>query len=128
MFVLCTTLLYDSTAATRTLKLSTTLMSISCRTVWFLFWRCPLLSKDCFHKLYISGTPSENSQTDWDLGNRMARAYLFDAKWVCLMGSYAWGVQVFCSRNEVVPYFSNRTLEYLRHNFPLGQTRFASNR
>ena len=25
---------------------------------------------------------------------------------------------VFCSRNEVVPHFSNRTLEYLRHNFP----------
>ena len=30
MFVPCTTLLYDSTAATRTLKLSTTLLSISC--------------------------------------------------------------------------------------------------
>ena len=30
MFVPCTALLYDSTAATRTLKLSTTLLSISC--------------------------------------------------------------------------------------------------
>ena len=30
MFVTCITLLYDSTAATRTLKLSTTLLSISC--------------------------------------------------------------------------------------------------
>ena len=30
MFVPCTTLLYDSTAATRTLELSTTLLSISC--------------------------------------------------------------------------------------------------
>ena len=30
MFVLCTTLLYDSTAATRTLRLSTNLLSISC--------------------------------------------------------------------------------------------------
>ena len=30
MFVPCTVLLYDSTAATRTLKLSTTLLSISC--------------------------------------------------------------------------------------------------
>ena len=29
-FVPCTTLLYDNTAATRTLKLSTTLLSISC--------------------------------------------------------------------------------------------------
>ena len=25
---------------------------------------------------------------------------------------------MFCLRNEMVPYFSNRTLEYLRHNFP----------
>ena len=49
MFVPCTALLYDSTAATQTLKLSTTL---------------------------------------------------------------------FCSRNEIAPYFSNRTLEYLRHNLP----------
>ena len=31
MFVPCTALLYDNTAATRTLKLSTTLLSISCR-------------------------------------------------------------------------------------------------
>ena len=31
MFVPCTTLLYDSTAGTRTLKLSTTLLRISCR-------------------------------------------------------------------------------------------------
>ena len=30
MFVPCTALLYDSTAATQTLKLSTTLLSISC--------------------------------------------------------------------------------------------------
>ena len=32
MFVPCTALLYDSTAATQTLKLSTTLLSISCGT------------------------------------------------------------------------------------------------
>ena len=25
---------------------------------------------------------------------------------------------MFCSRNEMAPCFSNRTLEYLRHNFP----------
>ena len=34
------------------------------------------------------------------------------------MGSYARSIQVFCLRNEMVPYFLNRTLEYLRHNFP----------
>ena len=67
-------------------------------SIWFLFWRCPLLSVDCFHKLCLSDTPSENSQAGWDLGNRMARGYRFDVKWVCPMGSYAWGIQVFCSR------------------------------
>ena len=64
----------------------------------FLFWCCPLLSEDCFHKLGLSGTPSENSQVGWDLGNRMTRGYRFDVKWVCTMGSYVWGIQVFCSR------------------------------
>ena len=101
MFVPCTALLYDSTAATR-----------------ILFWWCPLLSVDCFHKLFLSGTPSENSQAGWDLENRMAWGYDFDAKWVCPMGSYVWGIQVFCSRNKAPSHFSNRTLEYLRHNFP----------
>ena len=55
----------------------------------FLFWWCPLMFAGCFHKLYLSGTPSENSQAGWDLGNRMARDYQFDAKWVYPMGSYA---------------------------------------
>ena len=59
----------------------------------------------------------KNSQVGWDLGNRMDRGYRFDAKWACPMGSYAWGIQVFCSRNEVTPHFSNRRLEYLRHNW-----------
>ena len=27
----------------------------------------------------------------------MARGYQFDVKWVCPMGSYVWGIQVFCS-------------------------------
>ena len=67
-------------------------------SIWFFFWWCPLLSVDCFHKLFLSGTPSENSQVGWDLWNRMASGYRFDAKWVCPMGSYAWGIQVFCSR------------------------------
>ena len=35
----------------------------------------------------------------------MVRGYCFDAKWVCPMGSYAWGIQVFCSRNEAPPHF-----------------------
>ena len=52
------------------------------------------------------------------LGNRMAKGYQFDTKWVCPMGSYAWDIQVFFSRNDVAPHFSNRTLEYPMHNFP----------
>ena len=62
--------------------------------------------------------PSENSHVGWDLGNRMARGYQFDAKWVCPMRSYAWGIQVFCSRNEASPHFSNKSFEYLTHNLP----------
>ena len=70
-------------------------------SVRFFFWWSPLLSVDCFHKLCLSGTPSENSQVCWDLGNRMAWGYRFDASWVCPMRSYAWGIQVFSLRNEV---------------------------
>ena len=93
MFVPCTALLYDSTAATRTLKLSTTLLSISSgiHLISLLLMSslvCGLFSKN----------PSGNSQAGWDLGNRMARGYRFDAKWVYPMGSYAWDIQVFCSR------------------------------
>ena len=33
--------------------------------------------------MFLSGTASENSQAGWDLGNRMATGYRFDAKWVC---------------------------------------------
>ena len=92
-------------------------------SVWFLFWWCPLLSVDCFHKLCHSGTLPENSQVVRDLGNRMAKGCRFYVKWACPMGSYAWDIQMFLisrteSRNEVPPFFSNRTLEYLRHNFP----------
>ena len=90
MFVPCTALLYDSTAATRTLKLPTTLFSISCGICLISF-----LSVDCCPKLCPSGTPSENSQVSWYLGNRMGKGCQFDAKWVCHMESYAWGIQVF---------------------------------
>ena len=57
MFVPCTALLYDSTAATRTLKLSTTLLSISCgiHLISFLM----MSSLVCG---FSSQTPSENSQ------------------------------------------------------------------
>ena len=87
-------------------------------SIWFLFWWCPLLSVDCFRKFYLSGMLSENSQVGWDLGNKMARGYLFDAKWVCPIGAYARGTRVFCSRNKAPSHFLNRTIQYLRHIFP----------
>ena len=117
MFAPCTAMLYDSTAATRTLKLSTTLLSISCviRLTSLLVMSslvCGLFSQNLSFRYPL------RKLADWDLGNGMARGYWFDAKWVCPIGSYACGIQVFCSRNEVAPHFSNRTLEYLRHIFP----------
>ena len=68
------------------------------QSVWFLFWWCPLLSVDCFPKLCLPGTSSENSQTGWDLRNRIARDYRYDVKWVCPMKSYIWSIEVFCLR------------------------------
>ena len=71
-------------------------------SAWFLFWWCPLLSVDCFHKLCLSGTPSEDCQAGWDLGKLCLRysSVLFEK----------WGGASFLERN--------RTLQYLRHNFP----------
>ena len=81
MFVPCTTPLYDSTATTRTLKLSTTLLTISCRThLISLLMMSPLVC-GLFSQTLSFSYPSENSQTGWDLGNRIARGYRFDAKW-----------------------------------------------
>ena len=50
MFVPCTALLYDSTAATRTLKLSTTLLSISCGILLISFLMMPSLVCGLFSK------------------------------------------------------------------------------
>ena len=48
MFVACTTLLYDSTAATPTLKLSTTLLRISCRIRLIFFLMMSSLASGLF--------------------------------------------------------------------------------
>ena len=78
-------------------------------SIWFLFWWYPLLYVDSFHKLCLSSNPSENSQASWDLRNRMASGYQFDAKWVCPMGSYVWSIQVFCSVREMRRHLISRT-------------------
>ena len=112
MFVPCTVLLYDSTAATQTLKLSTTPLSISCgihliSLLMMSFLVCGLFSQTAFQV-----PPSENSQAGWDLGNGMARGYWFDAKWVShgkLRMSYSsdllekWGDASFLEQNTWIP-------------------------
>ena len=100
MFVPCTTLLYDSTAVTRKLKLFTTPLSISSGIHLISLLMMSSLVCGLFSQTVFQVPPSENSGMGWDLGNRMARGYWFDAKWVFLMEGYAWGVQVICSRNE----------------------------
>ena len=80
MFVPCTALLYDSTAATRTLKLSTTLLSISCGIRLISFLMMSSLACGLFSQTLSFSNPSENSQAGWDLQNRMAKGYWFDAK------------------------------------------------
>ena len=69
MFVPCTTPLYDSTAVTQTLKLSTNLLGISCG-------------------IHLISLPMVSSRL-----------------WICL-------------RNKALSHFLNRTLKYLKHNFP----------
>ena len=65
MFVPCTALLYDSTAATRTLKLSTTLLSISCGIrLISLLMMSPLVC-GLFSQTPSFRYPSENSQAGW---------------------------------------------------------------
>ena len=89
MFVPCTALLYDSTAATRTLRLSTTRLTISCgiHMIYLVMMSslvCGLLSQTLSFRY-----PLRRFQACWDLGNRMVRGYRFYAIWVCRMGSYA---------------------------------------
>ena len=112
MFVPCTALLHHSTAATLNIKIVHNLIE-------HLLWNpSNFFSNDVLSYLWIVFTNSvfqvhstpESSQKSWDLGNRMVRGYQLVPKWIYPMGSYAWGIQVFCLRNEVPPHFSNRTL------------------
>ena len=80
-------------------------MSISCAIRLISFLMMSSLVCGLFSQTLSFRDPSENSQAGWDLGNRMAWGYWFDVKWVCPMGSYAWGIQMFCSGNEAPPHF-----------------------
>ena len=118
IFVPCTTLLYDSTAATRTSKLS--------RTIEHFLWNPPdFSSDDVLSCLWIVFTNSVFQVPPQKI-----------VRWVEILGigwprvvsltqneSVPWKVmpEVFkCSVWEsvlVAPHFSNRTLAYLRYNF-----------
>ena len=63
---------------------------------------CRLFSQTLSFRYY-----SENSQAVWDLGNRMARGYWVDVKWVHPMVSYAR--VVFCSVWEMRRHLISRT-------------------
>ena len=67
MFAPCTTLLYDSTAATWTLKLSTTPLSISSGIYLIPLLMMSSLVCGLFSQTVFQVPPSENSQTGWDL-------------------------------------------------------------
>ena len=88
---------------TRIIKLSTTLLSNSCAIRLISFLMMSSLVCELFSQTLSFRYPFR--QAGWDLGNRMARGYWFDVKWVCPMASYAWGIQVFCLRNEATPHF-----------------------
>ena len=62
MFVPCTVLLYDSTTATGTIKLSTTLLSISFAICLISFQMMSSLDCGLFSQLCLLVTTSENSQ------------------------------------------------------------------
>ena len=62
MSVPCTALLYDSTAATRTLKLFTNLLSISSGIRLISFLMMSSLVWGLFSQTLFLGAPSENSQ------------------------------------------------------------------
>ena len=91
-------------------------------SIWFLFWWCPLLPVDCFHKYCLSDTLPPPQKI-------VRRFEILGIEWPGVIGltwhkSVPWEVvpEVFkCSvlfENKEPPRFSNRTLEYLRHNFP----------
>ena len=71
--------------------------------------------------MFLSGTASENSQAGWDLGNRMATGYRFDAKWVC-----TWEVMPEvskCSVREMRRHLISRSKNLNTSGVtPMGQT------
>ena len=96
--------------------------------VWFIFWWCPLLSVDSFHKLYLLGTCSENMRVE-----------ILGIGWLGVVGltpneSVPWEVmpEVFkCFTREMRWRLISRTEQNTwipQAKLPMGQTHFTSNR
>ena len=80
-----------STAATRTLKFHS--------SIDHFLWNPPdFFSDDVLSCLWIVFTNSVFQVPPQKIVRRAE-----------ILGSYAWGIQVFCLKNEVAPHFSNRT-------------------
>ena len=122
MFVPCTALLYDSTAATRTIKLSTTLLSISCAIRLISFLMMSSLVCGLFLRTLSFRYPPQKIVRRVEIlgigyqGLSVWREMSLSHRKLRLRYSYVLlKVAVW---NEVVRHFSSRAFEYLRHNFP----------
>ena len=120
MFVPCTALLYDSTAATRILKLSATLLSISCgiRLISFLMMLplvCGLFSQTLSFRYPLRRLSGGLRSWEQDgQGLLVLRDMSLSHETLCLRYSSV----LFKKRGGALFLEQNRKLEYLRHNFP----------
>ena len=122
MSVPWTALVYDNTAATQTKKLFTALLSISCaiRLISFLMMSCLVCGlflrtlsfryppQKIVRRVEILGIGDQGLSVwrEMSLSHRKQRLRYSSV----LVKVAVW--------NEVVPHFSSRAFEYLRHNFP----------
>ena len=110
IFVPCTALLYDSTAATRTLKLSTTLLSISCEIRLISLLMMSSLAGGLFSQTVFQVPLQKiDGLRSWEQDGQglsvWCRMSLFHGK-LCLRYSSI----LFCSTNEAPSHFSIRIL------------------
>ena len=83
-------------------------------SIWFFFWWCPLLSVDCFYKLCLSGTPTENTQAVWDLGNSlpgvMVLTWNVSVPWEDMPEVFrcsVWKVRCHLNNSDITSYWTD---------------------
>ena len=101
MFAPCTVMLYDSTSASQTLKCPQPHLAFLVESIWFLFWWCPFLSVDCFHKLSFRYHPQkivrlveilgmgwpgviglmQNESVSWEIMREVFKWFVWEMKW-----------------------------------------------